>query len=325
MGLEDLGQIMAELETYQDSNLLVGYDKSDDCGVYALSPDLALVESVDFITPIVDDPFVYGQIAAANALSDVFAMGAIPKTALNLLMWDKEHISKEMLKEILRGGAEKLKEAHTTLLGGHSIIDQEQKYGLSVSGVVHPQKIWRNCTAHIGDTLVLTKPLGSGIIATALKTGILEFHQDLEAILGMCQLNAKASLIAKDFDIHACTDVTGFGLIGHLLEMCDGIKSVKLERNLIPLYDLVQEYITQDIIPGGSKGNFDYLSSKVKTTLSFEESIALFDSQTSGGLLFALPKNQVYSFVEALRFEGYTRSAVIGEFIPREEKEIVIV
>lgn len=324
MGLEDLGQIMAELQTYRDEKLLVGYEGADDCGVYALNDEIALVESVDFITPIVDDPFIYGQIAASNALSDLFAMGATAKTALNLLMWDKEHISQEMLKEILRGGAEKLKEARVTLLGGHSIIDSEQKYGLSVSGIIHPQKIWRNCGAKVGDVLILTKPLGSGIVATAFKMDKLAFDAKSEAVRGMCQLNARASEVAKDYEIHACTDVTGFGLIGHLLEMCAEEKSVEIRGDKIPLYEFVEDAIRQELVPNGSRENFEFLSSKVQNHLSFEKSIAFFDSQTSGGLLLALPKNQSQSLLEKLKKAGYERSAIIGEFVPKKECPIII-
>ena len=237
MGLEDLRQMMDGIQTYRDENLVVDYQKSDDAGVYRLSDEIALIESVDFITPIVDDPFIYGQIAASNALSDIFAMGGVAKTAMNVLMWDQAHISKEMVKEILRGGAERVSEAKVSLLGGHSVGDLEQKYGLSVSGVAHPNKIWKNCTAKEGDALVLTKALGTGILATALKNNQLSFSKELEGIESMIALNQNASLCAKEFEIHACTDVTGFGLVGHLLEMSSGERSVELVMENIPLFE----------------------------------------------------------------------------------------
>lgn len=324
MGLDDLEQMMADLQTYKDENLIVGYERSEDAGVYALSEDIALVESVDFITPIVDDPFVYGQIAASNALSDIFAMGAIPKTALNLLMWDQEHLSKEVIKEILKGGASKLKEAKVTLLGGHTIGDLEQKYGLSVSGIAHPQKIWKNHTAQIGDALILTKPLGSGILTTALKNHQLAFDLNRDVILSMKQLNLKASEIAKDFCINACTDVTGFGLIGHLLEMCGKDKSLEIYAEKIPLFDDVLTLIAQGVIPSGSRKNYDFLLPKVASFLGFEESIAYFDAQTSGGLLLALPKEHAPSLLDLLKKGGYERSAMIGEFFPKKERPIAL-
>lgn len=322
MGLEDLGQIVAGLESYKDEHLLVGYDKSDDSGVFALSDEIALVESVDFITPIVDDPFIYGQIAAANALSDIFAMGATAKTALNLLMWDREHFSKEVIAEILKGGISKLNEAKVTLLGGHSISDVEQKYGLSVSGVVHPKKIWRNCTAQVGDALVLGKPLGSGIIATALKSEKLALRKDLDAIVEMSKLNLKASEVAREFEIHACTDITGFGLVGHLLEMCAEDKGADVFVDEVLLFEGVHEWIRQGVIPNGSKENYRFLEHNISTLLDFKSCVACFDSQTSGGLLFALPKKEAQKLVDALRLAGYEKSALIGEIRERGEKPI---
>lgn len=315
---------MAGLQTYRDEHLIIGYEGSEDAGVYALSEEIALVESVDFITPIVDDPFIYGQIAVSNALSDIFAMGAVPKTALNLLMWDRDHLSKEMIGEILKGGASKLKEAKVTLLGGHSIVDREQKYGLSVSGVVHPKKIWRNHSAKVGDVVILTKALGSGILATALKLGKLAFSEDLDVVISMSKLNAKASEIANDFEIHACTDVTGFGLVGHLLEMCGEDKSLEIFTEKIPLFEGVQEWIAQGVIPNGSKENYHFLLQKVQNTLSFEQGIAYFDTQTSGGLLLALPSNQANTLLDLLKKAGYERSAIIGEFVPKKERAITL-
>lgn len=324
MGLEDLAQIMDGIQTYQDENLIVDFKKSDDAGVYALSDEIALIESVDFITPIVDDPYIYGQIAASNALSDIFAMGGVAKTAMNILMWDEAHISKEMLKEILKGGAHKIKEAKVTLLGGHSVGDLEQKYGLSVSGVAHPSKIWRNCTAREGDVLVLTKALGTGILATALKNEQITLQAGIEGIESMIALNQKASECAKDFEIHACTDVTGFGLIGHLLEMCDGDKSIELNMESIPLFECVPSLIDQGLIPNGSKQNQAYLLPQVQMNTASAYSIALFDAQTSGGLLFALPKKQAPKLLDCLKKAGYERSAMIGEFVAKGEKTIYL-
>lgn len=324
MGLEDLTQMMDGIQTYRDENLIVDYQKSDDAGVYRLSDEIALIESVDFITPIVDDPYIYGQIAASNALSDIFAMGGVAKTAMNVLMWDQAHISKEMVKEILKGGAERVSEAKVTLLGGHSVGDLEQKYGLSVSGVAYPSKIWKNCSAKEGDALVLSKALGTGILATALKNDQLSFSKELEGIESMIALNQKASLCAREFEIHACTDVTGFGLIGHLLEMTSGERSVELVMENVPLFEGVASLIDQDLIPNGSKQNQNYLLPNVELITTSPYSVALFDAQTSGGLLFALPKNQAQKLVEALKRAGYERSAIIGEFVPKREKSVYV-
>lgn len=322
MGLEDLTQMMDGIQTYRDENLIVDYKKSDDAGVYTLSEEIALIESVDFITPIVDDPYIYGQIAASNALSDIFAMGGVAKTAMNVLMWDQAHISKEMVKEILKGGAERMREAKVTLLGGHSVADLEQKYGLSVSGVAHPKRIWRNCSAKEGDALVLCKPLGTGILATALKNEQISLKEAQEGIESMIMLNQKASECAKEFEIHACTDVTGFGLIGHLLEMTSGDKSVELVMENIPLFECIPSLINQGFIPNGSKQNQAYLLPQVQIDSPY--GIALFDAQTSGGLLLALPKNQASKLVDALKKVGYERSAVIGEFVSKKEKAIYV-
>lgn len=316
--------MMDGIQTYRDENLIVDYKKSDDAGVYALSDEIALIESVDFITPIVDDPYIYGQIAASNALSDIFAMGGVAKTAMNVLMWDQAHISKEMVKEILKGGAERLNEAKVTLLGGHSVGDLEQKYGLSVSGIAHPSKIWKNCSAKEGDVLVLAKALGTGILATALKNEQIGFQAGYEGIESMITLNQKASMCAKEFEIHACTDVTGFGLIGHLLEMCSGEKSVELTMEDIPLFECVPSLIDRGFIPNGSKQNQAYLLPQVQIDSSSPYSIALFDAQTSGGLLFALPKEQAPKLVDALKKTGYERSAIIGEFVTKREKAIYV-
>lgn len=324
MGLEDLGQIMAEISTYKDENLIVGYDKNDDAGVFKLTEEIALVESVDFITPIVDDPYVYGQIAASNALSDIYAMGGVPKTALNLLMWDQEHLDKHAVKEILQGGANRLEEAKVTLLGGHTISDVEQKYGLSVTGILNPCKVWKNQQIQEADVLVLTKPLGSGILATALKIGALKFSQDLEGVASMIMLNQKAAQVAQNFDIHSCTDITGFGLVGHLLEMCGDGVSAKLDMENIPLMEGIKELIHQGYIPNGSKQNQTLLSPKVKFQTQSPYEIAIFDSQTSGGLLFALPKSQAYKLVDELKLAGFERSSVIGEVIAQQDTNIIL-
>lgn len=285
---------------------------------------------MDFITPIVDDPYVYGQIAAANSLSDIFAMGAVPKTALNLLMWDKQHIDVNEVSEILKGGLDKILEAKAVLMGGHTIVDMEQKYGLSVTGVVENDIFWKNSTAQIGDVLVLSKPIGSGIITTAMKNDILSFVQGRECIDSMKMLNSVAMEVALNFEIHACTDITGFGLIGHSLEMCgtqtDKIseKSILLHTMDIPIFDRLPDLVEKGSIPGGSKSNKEYLRPMVQVICDLKEDIYYYDAQTSGGLLFALPKKKSEELVSKLKLAGCYAACTVGEVIPKKDHIIVL-
>ena len=290
--------------------------------MYRLDSGELLLQSVDFITPVVDDPYVFGKIAAANALSDIFAMGGEVKTALNLVMWDKEHVSKEALGEILKGGLEKITESGATLLGGHTIIDREQKYGLSVSGVA--SAIWRNNTPKVGDVLLLCKPIGSGIVTTALKQGKAEATEARECIESMSLLNLQASRLARKYPISACTDITGFGLIGHLLEMCPVGVSLELEVGSVALFDGVEKWIEQGCISGGSRGNKSYFESHVRRLDSLREDIFLYDAQTSGGIVFALERGKALELLDELRQSGYERASIIGEFVPRRDCAIIL-
>lgn len=285
---------------------------------------------MDFITPVVDDPYVYGQIAAANSLSDIFAMGAVPKTALNLLMWDKQHVNVSEVSEILKGGLDKTLEAKAVLMGGHTIVDMEQKYGLSVTGVVENDVFWKNSTAQIGDVLVLSKPIGTGIITTAMKNDIVSLLQGRECIDSMKMLNSVAMEVALNFEIHACTDITGFGLIGHSLEMC-GVqtgkiseKSILLHTADIPIFDRLPDLVEKGSVPGGSRANREYLKAMVQIICDLKEDIYYYDAQTSGGLLFALPKKMSEEFVSKLKLAGCYAACTVGEVIPKKDHIIIL-
>lgn len=323
--------------------LLAGFENNEDCGVmlYNENDEYAMLSSVDFITPVVDDPYIYGQIAAANALSDIFAMGGIAKSALNLLMWDSTHFDVKVANAILKGGLDKITESGALLLGGHTIKDTEQKYGLSVNGVVHKNRIWRNNTAQENDVLVLTKPLGSGILTTAIKARML--HNQEEVIKSMAMLNLYAMQVAQNYEIHACTDITGFGLIGHALEMCRANitkkshsplldstqnspydKSILFYTTQIPLFENTKELSKMGIVPGGSYENKNALSHQVQIQSQIDDDIFYYDAQTSGGLLFALPFAQAKAFAYDLRKAGITYANIVGEILPKREKAIIL-
>lgn len=308
--------------------MLVGFEGSDDAAVVQLTDTLAVVLTVDFITPVVDDPFAFGTIAAANALSDVFAMGGEAKSALNVLAWDKCNIDKGCVQEILRGGLSKINEAGAALVGGHSVADKEQKYGLSVMGLVNPQRIWRNNTPQIGDSLLLTKPLGSGILSTALKRGKASKSEIDEVTCVMNTLNLYAARVMRAFDVHACTDITGFGLVGHAFEMAggaEGIFALNLDCGAVPLMGGVKEKLTSGILPGGSSANREVLGKYVNIQSDGAHAYAdiFFDAQTSGGLLFALPSTQAPKALEALRKEGIM-GACIGDVTQRKNWAITL-
>ncbi|CAM2963262.1 selenide, water dikinase SelD [Helicobacter burdigaliensis] len=297
------------------------FSSNEDAGIYQLNEDLALVQTADFITPVVDDPYIYGQIAAANSLSDIYAMGGEVKCALNLVMWDSCNLPKEILEEILQGGLSKIKEAGGVLLGGHTISDKEQKYGLSVSGIVHPKKFWRNNTAQIGDVIILTKPIGLGVLTTALKANLLPKNEIDKISKIMATLNQKATLIAKNYTIHACTDITGFGLLGHLYEMCNKNISLKIDSSKIPLIQSALNFAKDGIIPGGSYANKESLSKFVDFKLQKDSKflnleILLFDAQTSGGLAFALPQKEAQNFLKDLHNNGIEEANIIAEVLP---------
>jgi selenide,water dikinase len=316
VGPEDLDQILKELPIPKDPKVLVGLDTPDDAGVYQLNDEVALVQTVDFFTPIVDDPFSFGQIAVANALSDVYAMGGTPLTGMNLVAFPIKTLSPSILKEILLGGLSKMKEAGVALVGGHSIEDPEIKYGLAVTGMVHPKKIVTNAKAKIGDKLVLTKPLGTGIIATALKGEMASEEAVGRIVESMVTLNQTASEGMKKFGAHACTDITGFGFIGHALEMAIASQvGMAIQSKMIPIFPETMEYAKLGLIPGGAYSNRDFFSCRVEVQPDVPDLLVniFYDPQTSGGLLISLPSNKADKLVTALRKEGLVYSSIVGE------------
>ena len=291
------------MKTLQDPRLIVGFDTSDDAAVYEVTPGLLLVHTVDFFTPVVDDPYVFGRIAAANSLSDVYAMGGTPLSALNVVGFPRS-LGGEILEQILRGGADKAAEAGVAIAGGHTVDDPEPKYGLSVVGTVAREDLLTNATAREGDALVLTKPLGSGVLTTAIKRGELSPKDTDEVVAVMEQLNAEAAGLMKAFAAHACTDVTGFGFLGHLLEMAKGSgRGAEVLAGRVPVLPTALGLCAAGKLPGGSRANLAHLSSQVTCSGTVEPATfrALHDAQTSGGLLVALPPENVGGFLAALR------------------------
>lgn len=272
-----------------DPSLLVGFDRSDDACVYKVNDELALVQTVDFFPPVVDDPYTFGQIAAANALSDVYAMGGEPKTCLNI-MGIPRSFPKEVTREILRGGYDKVYEAGAVVAGGHTILDEEPKYGLSVTGYVHPDKFYRNCGAHPGDVLILTKPLGTGVLTTAAKAGLLEEEDQKTMIRIMTELNKKARDVFVRHTVHACTDVTGFGLMGHLFEMVDGTDcEAWVDTANVDILPAARAFARMGILAEGMYRNRDHCEAQVdQGSVPVDVCDCLFDPQTSGGLLAAV-------------------------------------
>lgn len=309
---------MKELPIPENPKVLVGLDTSDDAGVYQLSEDLALVQTVDFFTPIVDDPFTFGQVAVANALSDVYAMGGTPLTGMNLVAFPIKTLPSSVLKEILLGGLSKMKEAGVALVGGHTIEDPEIKYGLAVTGIIHPQKILTNAKAEPGDKLVLTKALGTGIVATALKGGMASEYAVRQIIESMVTLNRSASEWMIKFGAHACTDITGFSFIGHALEMATASQvGLVIQSKAVPIFPEAMEYAKLGLIPGGAHSNRQFFSCKVETRSKISEVLldVLYDPQTSGGLLISVPSSEAEKLVTVLKKEGHLHACIVGEVV----------
>jgi selenide,water dikinase len=300
----------------------VGLDENDDASVYYLDETRALVQTVDIITPVVDDPFVYGQIAAANSLSDVFAMGGEVATALNIVGFDGCHHPHSLLKEILAGGQSKVNECGGVIVGGHTIETPEMTYGLSITGFVHPQKIYRNNTPRVGDVLVLTKPLGMGILTTAIKADMLEEKVVEKVAALLAQLNHKASQIMKRYDVSACTDVTGFGLFGHAYEMSFNRCTIAFDIKNIPILEEARAMAAMGIIPAGAYTNKAYLDDKVARSRVHSDEIMLFDAQTSGGLLIAVSQKDASKLLKHLKNEGLAYSAIIADVVSFEGKAL---
>lgn len=322
-----LEQVLKNLPAVFDKKVLVGTETSDDATVYSLTENLALVQTLDFFTPIVDDPYQFGAIAAANALSDIYAMGAKPIFALNIVGFPDDTLPMSVLEQILKGAHDKAAEAGIAVLGGHTIEDPEPKYGMVVSGLVHPEKIIRNKGAKPGDVLVLTKPLGTGILSTAVKRGMLEADLIEEISQRMSQLNKIPAELMLNYQVHACTDVTGFGLLGHLREMTKASEcDIEINFEKLPFIRETKNMATAGVIPGGSFNNLEY----VKEDIDFgkygrTDQLLLCDAQTSGGLLVALPQEDAAAYLNDLHSAGIIDAKIIGNFIAKGKGKIKIV
>ncbi len=304
---------MCHLPKFSDPDLIVGFDTSDDAAVYRISDDNAIIQSVDIFPPVVDDPYDYGAIAASNALSDIYAMGGKPKLAMNILCVPAD-LDKSIVEEILRGGYDKVKEAGAIVCGGHSIKDKEPKYGLSVTGFVHPDKVLKNVGLKENDVLILTKPLGTGILNTAAKAGLISDSSVQALVDSMKELNSYAAEVMNKYDVHCCTDITGFGLLGHTFEMAHGSRMcVEILSENVGMLPEARDMASMGIIPQGAYANRSWLSCAVKVhdNVPLDLADVLFDPQTSGGLLFAIPSAQADECLTELTTKGI-HSSVIG-------------
>ena len=325
LGAGILSRVLERLPKFdKDPALLIGYDSKDDAAVYKLTDEVAVVQTLDFFPPMVDDPYTFGQIAATNALSDIWAMGGQVKTALNIVCFP-EKLDLNILGEMMRGGAEKVAEAGGVLAGGHSIADSDVKYGLSVMGVVHPDHIYANNTPQTGDCLVLTKRLGVGILCTANRVGEASPEAMEAAIASMTTLNKYAAQCCRAYEIHACTDVTGFSFLGHLHEMMDGAHSCRIEAGAVPVFSEALRHADEFLLTAAGQRNRNHTGPFVRfENVPFAMEEVLFDPQTSGGLLVALPKEQAAALVEELR-RGGAPAAVVGEVTDSEDIEIRVI
>ena len=310
-----------------DENVIIGLERADDAGVYRIADDLALIQTVDFFTPIVDDPYWFGQIAAANALSDVYAMGGEPRTAMNLVAFPIDEMDLSVLRDIIQGGIDKLEEAGVALVGGHSIQDKEIKYGLSVTGVVHPDHVLAKKTVRPGDRLILTKPLGTGIVNTAIKAAMVSDKLIDRVTRLMAALNRDAAGIMSRFDVSACTDVTGFGLLGHLAEMIEGSGvGARIDAHRVPVIAESLAFASMGLIPAGAHNNRSFRESMIEVASAVPRDLmdVFFDPQTSGGLLIGVNQEAADPFVKALREGGVEDACLIGEIIddPAEKNEV---
>ncbi len=306
---------MRELPLQDNPRLIVGHEKSDDAGVYLLSDDMALVQTVDFFTPIVDDPYDFGRISAANAFSDIYAMGATPITAMNIVCFPSNKMDFSVLKEIIRGGLDKIHEAEAVLLGGHSVEDEEIKYGLSVTGIVHPERVVMNSGARPGDVLILTKPVGTGILATGLKAGMITEADMFEAIEWMAALNKVPSVVMQKYDVSSCTDITGFGLIGHAMEMARASNvTIEIFSGAVPCFNRAYELASMGMVPAGAYSNRKFCSGQMKVHPDVDNILLdiLLDPQTSGGLFISIPERHSIEMLDELKSKGLSHSSIVG-------------
>jgi selenium donor protein len=321
MGPADLSEALAPLARKSDPRILVGHETFDDAGVFRVSDDVAIVQTVDFFAPIVDDPYEFGQVAAANALSDIYAMGGVPLTAMNIAAFPTGQLPISVLTDILRGGQDKVHEAGAHIIGGHTVVDDEVKYGLSVTGRIDPRTMLTNAGARPGDRLVLTKPIGNGILATAMKTGALDQATSTAVITLMRELNDKASRAALDVGARCATDVTGFGLLGHASHIARASSvTLRVQTSEVPVLAGARDAWIAGARPGGGNRNLEYLTPLVEWSGAPDIDRALLsDPQTSGGLLVAVPSTRVREYLERV-----PRAVEIGDVIPKGEAAIVL-
>jgi len=323
----DLDRALCGFEIPTDSNVIVGLEKADDAGVYKVSDDLAIIQTVDFFTPIVDDPYAFGQIAAANALSDVYAMGGVPKTAMNLVAFPLKDMDLSVLRQIIQGGLDKMREAGVVLVGGHSVEDKELKYGLSVMGFIHPDRVLTKKNLKAGDRLILTKPLGTGIINTAIKGGLASKEITDTVTRLMATLNKDAAQIMEHYPVHACTDITGFGFLGHLAEMVvDSGTGIRIQANRVPILPQTLNYAGMGLVPAGAYKNREFFERHVDFATGVDPLIQdiLFDPQTSGGLLISVERHRAEDLLQALKEKGIHDAAIVGQVEPEPKERIVV-
>ena len=309
---------MCGLPLISDPNVIRGMANLDDAGVYKLTDELAIIQTVDYFTPIVDDPYMFGQIAAANALSDVYAMGGKPLTAMNIVCFPINSLDISVLNDILRGGIDKMGEAKVALVGGHTIDDAELKYGLSVTGIVHPKRLVTNSGARAGDKLILTKPLGTGIINTAVKAGVVDEKTVAKVTKCMATLNDKASVLMQEVGAHACTDITGFGFLGHTVQLAQNSRvGINIDIASIPLFPEAGEFAKQGLCPAGLHRNREFYSPcvKIASEVPSHTQDVLFDPQTSGGLLICLAPRKAELLLNRLRQAGVEEATIVGEAV----------
>jgi len=323
-----LSDALAGLTQPTDPDLLVGFETSDDAAVYRLTDDVAMINTIDFITPPVDDPYWFGQISAANSISDIYSMGGVPLTALNVVMFPAKHLDIGFLKEILRGGHDKVVEAGACLVGGHSVDDEEPKYGLCVNGKVHPDRIITNAGAVPGDALILTKPLGSGVLFNAVRSGKFPFQRlEQDVLPSLATLNGAAMTAALNFYLHACTDITGFGILGHLTEMAHGGNARVVVRYAdLPFYQGALEMYKKGETTGSNKPNRELVARHaldLRVSLGASEEELLYDPQTSGGLLLSVPQDQAPDLIAALHAAGVAQAVAMG-YVTDEPVGIVV-
>ncbi len=323
----DLNKAICHLPRQNDPNLIVGLELADDAGVYKLNSELAIVQTVDFITAIVDDPYTFGMIAAANSLSDVYAMGAKPMTAMNIIAFPIDTMDISVMTQVLSGSLDKLNEAGVTLVGGHSVKNEELKYGLCITGIVHPEKVVTKSTAKVGDKLILTKPLGTGVLTTALKAGLLQAEIKDRLTEQMLRLNDKAAEAMVAMGADACTDITGFGLIGHACEMAEnsGI-SIEIFCDKVPFIPEALEFARMGLVPEGRYANWEFRAHMVKDNQVDEDMLSiLYDPQTSGGLLISIAPEKAEALLARIKQAGDSEAAIVGQVIDKPKSQIILV